>query len=80
MKESVFVKKIDDLGRVVVPKDIRKALGINNGEEVRFEVIDDTVIIRKAVSTCVFCGSEDKLTEIKDKHVCKNCIEQLSNG
>ena len=78
MKECVFVKRIDELGRVVIPRDIRKALNVNKCEEVRFVLSDDGVTLKKATEACALCGSEESLTEIKGRFICQNCVNELT--
>ena len=77
MKTTGFVKKIDELGRIVIPKDIRKALGVNNLEYVEFYFDEDKVVIKKSGNCCSFCGSADKLAPFKDKYICENCLSEL---
>ncbi len=71
------VKQIDELGRIVIPKDIRKNLGIDSGDDLEISAQQGCIMIRKAQDTCVFCGSREELTEYKDKHLCKKCREEL---
>ena len=70
-------KKIDDLGRLVVPKDIRESIGISLNEVVRIDVENERVIITKAEDTCVFCGGTENLLRFMSKTVCKNCARAL---
>jgi transcriptional pleiotropic regulator of transition state genes len=77
MKATGIIKKIDDLGRIVIPKDIRKTLGVNNGDALQFFVEGDTVVLRKFGEECEFCGSYDNLTELKGKFICENCKKEL---
>ncbi|MGN1480789.1 AbrB/MazE/SpoVT family DNA-binding domain-containing protein [Porcipelethomonas sp.] len=79
MKDTVITKTIDDLGRIVLPKDIRKKLGMEIRSAVDVRVEDDKIIISKFHNECIFCGSQDDLTEFKDKYVCSECLKQLEN-
>ena len=54
MKTTGFIKKIDELGRIVIPKDIRKALGVNNLEYIEFYLDGDRVVIKKSETAAAF--------------------------
>ena len=75
----ICYKKIDDLGRVVVPKEIREALDIRLNETVKFDVEGDKIVITKADQTCIFCGKSENLKSYKGKTVCADCIKNLNN-
>lgn len=78
--EKKGARCIDALGRVVIPRDVRKALGFESGESVEFFVDNkkNSLIIRKYNSTCALCGSSDELTELDGKYVCKDCVKKIS--
>ncbi|MBQ8523657.1 MAG: AbrB/MazE/SpoVT family DNA-binding domain-containing protein [Clostridia bacterium] len=67
-------RRVDELERIVIPKHIRRKLGLETRTKVAFETEGDRLIITKAFPTCIICGSEDKLVEVKDKHICTDCI------
>lgn len=73
------VKQIDELGRIVIPKDIRKNLGIDSGDDLVISAEQGCILIRKAQNTCVFCGSREELTEYKNKHLCPKCKQELGS-
>ena len=73
-------KQIDELGRLVVPKDIRKKLDLAAGDEVELYTDGDTVIIKKALNRCVFCNSAENLTQYKGRFLCEACKKELANG
>ncbi len=77
MKATGFIKKIDELGRIVIPKDIRRTLGVSNGESLQFFLEGDTVVLKKFGEECEFCGASDNLTELKGKFICDNCKKEL---
>ena len=77
MKATGIVRKIDELGRVVIPKGIRTKTGMTEGTHVEFYVDDGKIILTKFQSACVFCASEEDLVEIKERTVCKACLEEL---
>ncbi len=66
-------RKIDDLGRVVIPSQFRRALGIDEGDELEITLESDRVVIGPAIDQCTFCGAEGELTTFRDKPVCWSC-------
>ena len=71
-------RKVDDLGRVVIPAGIRKALNIREGDAVDVAVEGERVILTKPVDACVFCGVEDvDLRAFRGRHVCPRCVGSL---
>ncbi len=67
-------RKIDDLGRVVIPSQFRHELGIDEGDELEITLEADRVVIGPAVDQCTFCGAEDELATFRDKPVCWSCM------
>ena len=80
MKSTGFVRNIDELGRVVVPKEIRTQLGIANGDPVEIYVDGDMVIMKKYRPVCHFCGSADEVLDFKGKKICSSCISDIKNA
>ena len=78
MKSTGIVRNIDELGRVVVPKELRKKLGIENTDPVEIYVEGEKIILTKYHPACHFCGSSDDVTEFKSKMVCRSCVKELS--
>ena len=71
-------RRLDALGRVVLPADLRRALNLSTGDELEISVDQDAVILRKAGTACVFCGTDDASFEHLAKRVCRPCAETLS--
>lgn len=80
MKATGIIRNIDELGRIVVPKEIRKKLGIENTDPVEIYVEDEKIILKKYQPSCHFCGSVDNLTEFKGKKICSACIKTLQQN
>ena len=79
MKDTGVIRSIDELGRLVVPKEIRKNLDIKPKDPIEIYVEDGRIILTKIGCSCIFCKSEEKLLQYGEKLVCKNCIENLKN-
>lgn len=77
MKSTGIVRPVDELGRVVVPKELRRTLGIGNGDPVEIFTEDDKIILRKYHPGCVFCDNVDDLSEYQGKLICSECIKNL---
>ncbi|POO88702.1 AbrB family transcriptional regulator, partial [Clostridium sp. 2-1] len=58
MKSSGIVRNLDNLGRVVIPKEIRKVLGINEGDPIEIAKVNNDIVLRKYSKGCIFCGSD----------------------
>ena len=78
MKATGVVRCIDELGRLVIPKEIRTNMDIRCADPLEIFVDgDDIIILRKHRCTCVFCQSSEQLTEYKGKKICSGCLDQL---
>lgn len=78
MKSTGIVRKIDALGRIVLPIELRKHMGIATGDDIEIFVEGSTIVLEKYAPTCLFCGSKEGLTEFSGKNVCRTCREQLA--
>jgi len=82
MKATGIVRKIDALGRIVIPKEIRNSMNIKDGDDDSFEIFFDPqkgeVLLRKHQPGCHICGSIDNLIEIDGEKICKDCHERIS--
>ena len=77
MKSTGIVRPIDELGRLVVPKELRRTLGIENGDSVEIFTEDDRIILRKYRPGCVFCDNASDLHPFNGKPVCNSCLRKL---
>ena len=80
MKATGIVRAVDQLGRIVVPKELRRILGLKEGKD-SFEIfIDDNknVILRKYIPGCIVCGDIENLKDVNGIKLCKNCIEKFN--
>lgn len=69
---------VDKLGRIVIPKRIRRIFELDQNSCLEMLIDDDKIIMKKYVPQCIFCGSTDELEEFKGKCVCKNCMNDLN--
>ena len=78
MKSTGIVRKIDELGRIVLPIEIRNTMNINSKDAIEIFVDEDKIILKKYEPACIFCGNADEVTYFKGKLVRKDCIAKLS--
>lgn len=73
LKSTGVVRRVDDLGRVVIPKELRRTLGINELDAVEIFTNGEHIVLRKYVPGCVLCGNLEELHTIEGKQVCLSC-------
>lgn len=79
MKATGIVRKVDDLGRIVLPIDVRRERGIEPKDDVEIYVDGDYVVLQKYRPHCVFCGEHDGLLEFQGRLVCQKCATTVGN-
>lgn len=77
MKSTGIVRKIDELGRIVLPMEIRKTLDIKEKDAVEIYTDDDKIILMKYHPACIFCGDADDVIFFGGKRVCRTCLGKL---
>lgn len=77
MKSIGIVRHVDELGRIVIPKECRRIMNIENGDPVEFYVEGSRIILEKYHNSCCFCDNTENLTEFKGQLVCADCIQAL---
>ncbi|MGH2748434.1 MAG: AbrB/MazE/SpoVT family DNA-binding domain-containing protein [Actinomycetota bacterium] len=77
MKSTGVVRKIDELGRIVLPSELRRVFGIREGDELEISVDGDLVILQKRQDVCLFCSAENPTVELNGRRVCDSCAGQL---
>ncbi len=77
MKATGIVRKVDELGRVVLPIELRRNLNINIKDPLEIFVEGDYILLKKYEPTCVFCGNSEGVVNYEGKNICRQCIEDL---
>ncbi len=80
MKATGIVRRIDDLGRIVLPKELRRQLDMDDHAEVEIYTEEDCVILKKHAPTCIFCGAGEALLEYRGHNVCQSCRKALAEA
>lgn len=79
MKATGIVRPVDALGRVVIPVELRRTLGIKTEDSLEVFVDGQNIILKKYEPTCIFCGEGGDIRHIRGKNVCASCVEELKN-
>lgn len=78
MKETGIARPIDHMGRIVIPKEMRKRLSIFENDELDVSVEGSKIVLKKITPGCTFCGSRTGLSAIKGKYICADCKAELT--
>ncbi len=78
MKSTGIVRKVDELGRVVIPIELRRTLNIGDKDALEIFVEGDQIILKKYEPACVFCGQAKGVRNLKGKNVCPKCISEVA--
>ncbi len=77
MRPAGLLCKIDKLGRIVIPKPLRREFDIDTGDTIEFFTEPDAIVLKKYAMRCVFCSGRDDLTEYRGKPICSSCLDKL---
>jgi transcriptional pleiotropic regulator of transition state genes len=80
MKSTGIVRPLDSLGRVVLPIELRRVLGLKPKDTVEIFMDDDYILLKKYQPSCIFCDSMEKITVYNGKNICAACIDTLGAG
>lgn len=78
MKSTGIIRKVDELGRVVIPIEIRNQFNIVEKDPIEIYVDKSTIVLKKFEPNCIFCGNTEDLFEYKDKLICEKCSKELN--
>lgn len=76
-RRTGVARKVDQLGRVVLPAEVRRHFGISPGDLIEIAVDTDAILLTKVENSCVFCGGTARLSEFSGKLVCGECVSRL---
>jgi transcriptional pleiotropic regulator of transition state genes len=77
MKSTGVVRKIDELGRIVLPSELRRVFGIHEGDELEISVQEERIILEKRQDVCLFCSAENPSLQYRGRSVCDTCAAEL---
>lgn len=78
IKSTGIIRKVDELGRVVIPMELRNKLHIAEKDPIEVFVDGSSIILRKYMPNCIFCGSSKNLVEYNNKLICNKCINKIN--
>ncbi len=78
MKSTGMVRRVDELGRIVIPIELRRNLGIDEKDSLEIYVEEDQIILKKYTPACSFCSNAEGITVFKGKNICKNCLAEIA--
>ena len=77
MKSTGIVRKVDELGRIVLPIELRRTLGIEEKDALEIYVEGSSVVLRKYAPSCIFCDDASEVVNFKGKNICPKCLAEL---
>ena len=77
MKSTGIVRKVDELGRIVLPIELRRTMGIEVKDALEIYVDGDHIVLKKYEPSCVFCGNAKDIIHFKGKNACSDCAHEL---
>ncbi len=79
MKNTGITRKLDELGRVVIPREIRENLKLEEKEPLAIYIEGSSIILRKYEQSCIFCGCSKNLIEFKNQYICSKCMKKVQS-
>jgi len=77
MKWASVSRKIDELGRIVIPMEIRNNMNIKEKDDFFIYVEDDKIILEKTKNCCIYCRNKNNLKIFSEMLICNNCINKI---
>lgn len=78
LKSTGIVRKVDELGRIVIPIELRRTMGIEEKDALEIYVDDEKIVLKKYQPACILCGNAEDVINYKGKNLCKSCLLELS--
>lgn len=79
MNNTGIIRRVDELGRIVIPIEIRNSFNIKEKDTMEIYIDKDSIILKKNEERCIICKSDKNLLSYKNKLVCKTCIKEMQN-
>lgn len=79
MKSTGVVRRVDELGRIVIPIELRRNLDISEKDALEIYVESDHIILKKYEPACIFCGNAKDIQNFKGKNICKSCSNEINS-
>ena len=79
MKSTGFVKKIDELGRILIPKELRSSMELDTKDALEMFVDGDRIVLQKYQPACIFCNNADEIVFFEGRRICASCLSKLKS-
>lgn len=79
MKAMGMIRNVDEVGRIVLPIELRRAFGIDDRDPIEIFTEDDKIILKKYEPTCIFCGGDDDVRLFEGKNICGHCVKKIAS-
>ena len=79
MNSTGIIRHVDELGRIVIPKEARKKLNIDTKDPIEIYLDDNSIVLKKVEANCIFCGENENLIKYKGKLICQKCLNDLNS-
>lgn len=79
MRATGVVRRVDQLGRIVLPKKLRKEFEFHEKNDIELLIDGENIVLRKYKPSCVFCNTRDNVKKYKGRNICEDCMEELKN-
>ncbi|MGI6184767.1 MAG: AbrB/MazE/SpoVT family DNA-binding domain-containing protein [Candidatus Fimadaptatus sp.] len=79
MRDSGIVRRVDNLGRIVIPMEMRRALSIEIHDPMEIFMDGDSIVLRRKRMSCSLCGAKDALHKLDDKFLCESCVKRIKS-
>lgn len=79
MKSTGFVKKIDELGRILIPKELRASMELDSKDALEMFVDGDRIVLQKYQPACIFCNNADNIIFFEGRRICTSCLSKLKS-
>ena len=77
MKSVGIVRKVDELGRIVIPVELRRKFGIDTGDSMEIYTEDNSIVLKKYEPSCIFCGDAKNIFQFGGKNICPTCAKAM---
>ena len=78
MKSTGIVRQIDELGRIVLPIELRRTMNINTKDSMEIYTDANQIILKKYESACIFCNNASDIIQYHGKNICKDCLREMA--
>jgi len=78
LKSTGIVRRVDELGRIVIPIELRRTMEIDEKDAMEIYVDEEKIILKKYLPACIFCGNAEYVADYKGKNICGACLVEIA--